>query len=287
MNREQRRKAQRDYRAQLVRPQDRAVIGIVSPGELSSECFESICNLRDVDMEEGARRLRRPWRLHTSSGANVSQSRNRVLVNFLALPDQPTWLLMVDTDMAFDHFALERLISAADGGKRIVGGLCFAYSKGRRISPTIFKADDVGRFMHVDRDEPFDIPNNTVLDVYGTGAAFLLVHRDALIKIAHLNPWSHNPWFREDEWWFPNPDHNEDDPTSPPQTPYWVSEDLYFCRKAWEAGIEVCVHTGVEVEHKKPHYLTRRLYESDYSALTWQAHRAEEEKAKPKQEEAA
>jgi hypothetical protein len=210
-----------------------------------------------------------------------------VLINFMHLPAAPPWLLLIDTDMIFDPFGLEKLIAAATAVQKsqgaevppVVGGLCFAYAKGRKINPTIFKADDDGRFVNVAHDEHYTIPTDTVIDVYGTGAAFLLVHRDALVKIAELNPMSHNPWFREEEWWLPNPDHDPAAPEATPErVPYWVSEDLFFCRQAWTAGVGVYVHTGVEVEHKKSHYLHRGLYESDYSALKWQAHRAEEEK---------
>jgi hypothetical protein len=48
-----------------------------------------------------------------------------------------------------------------------------------------------------------------------------------------------------------------------------VSEDLWFSRLAAEAGIEVFVHTGVQIRHKKWVFLDWDLAHSDYSAMHW------------------
>jgi GT2 family glycosyltransferase len=87
--------------------------------------------------------------------------------------------------------------------------------------------------------------------VYGTGAAFLLVHRAAFAAIAHCTKDPY-PWFRELV-------------VSEGETTHWIGEDLFFCIQARRAGCRVFVHTGVHIEHVKPVRLTERLWREGVS----------------------
>ena len=72
-----------------------------------------------------------------------------------------------------------------------------------------------------------------------TGAACLLVHRDALEAV----------WRRAGPVWF--------DPIAP------LSEDLSFCVRLADAGIATHVHTGVKtVHHKGGGYLDEQAYDA-------------------------
>lgn len=244
------------------RPGERVVVATLSSGDVALAFHESFMTTAESYLRSPlAYRLdERGWRIVARSGSNISRARNRIVKQFLEMEHQPEWLLMVDSDMAWDAKAIEQLLFSADPDK-ILGGLCFAYSTGGRVIPTIFQESETMAFAP---PEPgYELPAKpTLIQCAGTGGAFLLVHRDALWKIQALNPGTPNAWFREIEVAIPNPKHDPADPTSPELVPHWISEDLWFCAQAYEAGLAVFVHTGVHVDHIKEHRLTRELYET-------------------------
>lgn len=250
----------RDWRRELVRPGEKAVIAWLSNGRPALEFMTSVIRSYQLDVTKGVGRFSEEgWYISGRSGVNISHARNRIAYQFLHLPHKPEWLWLVDDDMRWPADSFEKLLTQARPD-RIIGGLCFAYGPEGRVIPTIFFRDELGRHKAVDED--YKIPSDSLLQVAGTGAAFLVVHRDALIEIAKQTPRSPNPWFREHEM-----------PVTDQETgkiiPWWVSEDLFFCDMAERAGISIWIHTGVEVAHRKPHWLTRSLYESDTSAMEW------------------
>lgn len=260
MNRQQRRHADR-HTEREPHPGDRVVLAFLSAGEPTIDFHLSTVAMVDSYLRGPlAYRLdARGWRLSNRSGANISRARNRLVSTFMAMDHEPEWLLMVDDDMRWEPHALEQLLAVAEPG-RIVGGLCFAYGPGGRIMPTIFERGPHGRFAPPDPD--YELPATpTLVEVWGTGGAFLLAHRDDLAKIATLMPHTPHPWFREVEVLVPA-DHEPEDADDPDMVPYWISEDLWFCHQARQAGIRMYVHTGVEVGHTKPHMLNRRLYDT-------------------------
>jgi hypothetical protein len=270
VNRTERREHERQWKSQLTHRGDKMAVGMISRGEIATEFMESLFGSYEIDQQCGLGRLVTPWRINVHSGANISQARNRVVREFLNLPHQPAWLMLVDADMMWKADAFERLLAAAEPD-RIVGGLCFAYGD-ERLLPTIFEADELMRYKWP--AEGYEIPENTLTEVYGTGAAFLLCHRDTLIKIGEpVSKQTNNCWFREVETILELPVPRD----TFTHEAYWMSEDLYFCNQAHAAGIGVFVHTGVEVGHKKSHILNRQLYES--GQLTWQAHYAKVKEA--------
>jgi hypothetical protein len=238
------------YRSKLAYPTDQVIVGYVH-GKIEAAFLDCLDTMRQADALYGVGRFRDPWRLARPSGANLTLARNQLVRDFLAT-DAP-WLLMVDTDMTWEADACERLLQYA-APDRIVGGLCFTHGPGGRIIPTIFDQDADGLHAYWPEGEP--IPENTLQPVYGTGAAFLLVHRDALVRIAEETP-GPECWFREV------------DRIHPTRGYCWTSEDLFFCDRAAAAGISIFVHTGVEVGHVKPVVLNRRLFELAETMLTW------------------
>lgn len=175
------------------------------------------------------------------SGPNISSARNEICSMFLSEHKAP-WLWMVDTDMVFAPNTLDRLIAAADERERpIMGGLCYMRADpgdDAQMRPTMFEltANPEG--------EPgvsyawYDVwPEDRPFRVGATGAACLLVHRNALTRIASGSGNSRDrvwPWFREAS----NGNRG-------------MGEDMTFCLRAGLAGLPIHVHTGVQVGHMK------------------------------------
>jgi len=187
--------------------------------------------------------------------AGVPDGRNEVAVRFLDETDGE-WLWMVDTDMGFASDTVDRLMAAADPQARpVVGALCFAQ---RRIEPRPFHAsrfgiiptvysyvetgDEVG-FAPIERYE-----QDSVIEVSGTGAACLLIHRSALERVRE----------RFGDAWFDQTKH----PTGLKGKPRSFSEDLSFCVRLAAVGIAVHVDTSVKTVHEKGGvYLDEDLYD--------------------------
>jgi hypothetical protein len=200
-------------------------------------------------------------RLDLTSGANIVTARNKICRQFLEQYPRAEWLWLIDADMTFAPDALDRLLASADRtSKPIMGGLCFALMKGeaQEIVPTLYglsQGDQLARWT--------GFPVDQVVQVVGTGAACLLIHRRVLEGIFDLRwdetfegkhveqygepsgipvgqrvfpkPW---PWFAEtiigDDWGDSR------------------SEDLTFCLRAAQAGFPVHVDTRVKIGHVKP-----------------------------------
>lgn len=251
----------------------KVTICYLSGTDVSNGFMMSLLGLRDADRLHGWNRLEHPaWWINQRSGVNVSRTRNSVVRKFLMLRDPaPEWMLMIDADMEFPSSALEALLQAAEQSHadpdapdiHVIGGLCPAFgSKGDGTSDTkvvatvLDVAEDrpginVPTFRLV---EPKDVKFKSIRQVYGTGAAFLLVHRQVLIDIAAATG-NLYPWFREEIIDDDRPGlawHDRND--------YWISEDLFFCMQAQRCGYPIFVHTGVPIKHIKHVKLTEDLW---------------------------
>ncbi len=212
-------------------PRPHAVIGYVHPGTVRAEFCASLL----ATAMEGATPLDAVLTLH--SGPNISTARNKLVDDFLSRQRAP-WLLMCDTDMVFAPDALTRLIAAASAGDApVVGALCFSQNDGAADPyPVMYElVREPGKPLAFARLASW--PEDSLVRVSATGAAFLLCHRDALDAIrASTDPAA--PWFRE---------------TAIPGAPLaLMGEDMTFCLRAGAAGVPVHVHTGVQVGHIKP-----------------------------------
>jgi hypothetical protein len=172
--------------------------------------------------------------LALESGPNISTARNKLCDRFLRDQRAP-WLFMCDTDMTFAADVPGRLIGAADPVTApVVGGLCWSLDKGERY-PTMYElTDGAGGVLAFRRYGSW--PDGEVIRVSATGAACLLIHRDALTAVEKHSGDPAAPWFRE---------------TAVGAPLSLMGEDLTFCLRCAAAGIPVHVHTGVQVGHLK------------------------------------
>jgi hypothetical protein len=186
-----------------------------------------------------------PGRLRAICGVgSLPAGRNQIVKDFLDQTDAE-WLWMVDTDMGFAANTVDLLIAAADPVERpVMGGLCFAlkkltmgefYAEKFAVGPTLYQfleRDDESGFQTV-----LDYPRDEVVRVSATGAACLLIHRDALIAIRD----------KHGDAWFDLITH----PTGKGGKPRTFSEDLSFCVRLAGIGVAVHVDTSVKTSHYK------------------------------------
>jgi len=169
------------------------------------------------------------------SGPNISEGRNLVVRRFLEECRAP-WLLMCDTDMVFTPGDVDRLVSAADPVTRpLLGALCFSQDgETGEKQPTMYELVQEPGGGQVGFCRYKIWPEDACMPVGATGAAFLLMHRDALEQVGKASGDRAAPWFRESVI-----------------GAALVGEDMTFCLRAAAAGIPVHVHTGVRVGHVK------------------------------------
>lgn len=171
------------------------------------------------------------------SGPNISRARNMVVAGFLEDHTAP-WLFMTDTDMMLPWDTIDRLVQAADPSDRpVVGGLCFTENPGGEPLPTLYELVQDG-----DGQPAFarhqSWPDDGLVQVTATGAACLLIHRDALELVAKTSRDGAAPWFRESV-----------------VGGSLIGEDLTFCLRCGAAGIPVHVATSVRAGHMKTRML--------------------------------
>ena len=201
----------------------------------------SLTNTIDDDWRH-ARRIK-GRRIHVlSGGGGVDQARNDIAAEFLAMPEKPEWLLMVDADMIWKPSDLTRLFEAADEETRpILGALCFcARLDDDNVWPALLVDDGEGHLARVR-----DYPRGQIVTVTATGAAFLLVHRRVFERVAAAFP----------------PDR--------PRVFFAISyvggerigEDVHFLLACGRLGIPVHVHTGICVNHGKVKLVNEATYD--------------------------
>lgn len=175
----------------------------------------------------------------------VAGGRNEIIAAFLA--SDAEWLWFIDTDMGFAADTVDRLIESAEAnGSGVTGALCFAqqkdphlaapdfYAARYRIIPTLYRFTTVKEtgeqgWVHMDRYQ-----RGRWQEVAGTGAACLLIHREAAEAVG---PDPFQPIT------LPNAGGNG--------TPRTFSEDLSFCIRAAAAEVTVGVDTSVKTTHHK------------------------------------
>jgi hypothetical protein len=227
-------KARRDI-SERKSPQS-TVIGFLHAGQCSAYFTTSMIGslLFDRVSEQRVVNIFNEW-----SSANVSASRNDIVQKFLTTDAEFLWF--VDSDMAWEPDALDRLMAVADPvNAPIVGGLCFGASHDE-LWPTVYQLATVDGELTTYRQN--DYARDSMVQVAATGAAFLLIHRSALEKIRDRGFNKTFPWFQETEM------------NGKP-----VGEDLTFCLRAAHCEIPVWVNTAVKVGHHKSHLLTEELF---------------------------
>lgn len=215
-------------------------VGFLDPGQWS-HCFgQSLIDLYLTDAF-GSRRMvpaGKQLRDHCQAGGIVA-GRNEITRKFLD-DTACEWLFMVDSDMGFSPDTVDRLVAAADPKSRpVVGGLCFGlrrqvpgefYGQKYLVVPTLYEyVEDAGA---VGFRSVVDYPRDRLVEVGGTGAACLMIHRSALEKVRAKFG---DAWFEQ--------------VTHPTGTTF--SEDLSFCVRLAACDLPVFVDTRVRTTHDK------------------------------------
>lgn len=193
------------------------------------------------------------------AGPMIDQARNDIVEAFLAHPDQPDWLLMVDADMVWTPADVRRLFEAADEKTHpVIGGLCFANDqRAGTVWPTmmVLSAGDDGEPPNMGR--VMDWPRGEVVKIDATGGAFLLCHRSVYERmreaVGAANP---APWFFISYL-----------------KGIRLGEDVSFCLRCRALDIPIHVHTGVSIGHVKQRVLDERQFDIQQGQVRVQTER--------------
>lgn len=228
---------------------DRAIVGYLHPGNVDHHFIVALNDLARYEADHGDRLLWPP--ISNQSNYDLATSRNEVMAAWLD-KTPARWLLFVDTDMGFAPDALSRLLEHAEDHP-VIGGLCFTHKRSSvtregaqrfTVFPTIYR--------YVETDNPdgmaagfqcaYAYPEDTLMEVAGTGAAFLLIERGFAEAMRE----------QMGDTWFDHAHH--------PELGTRFSEDLSFCVRVAAMGENVMVHTGVKTSHRKSIWLDEDVF---------------------------
>jgi hypothetical protein len=166
-----------------------------------------------------------------AEGLSIPDARNNLVRKFLATDLE--WLYMADTDTVFAPNVISRLLMHADEYHKIISGLI--YVDGRPPFPMMYRriadtAADFGMFQSIAEWKP-----EALIKVDAVGAGCLLVHRDAYLEIEKRHPNRAAPWF----------DYSI-------MAGMRIGEDMMFCIRAMDAGLQIHTDTSTRVGHIKP-----------------------------------
>src|SRR4051812_27517518 len=116
------------------------VLAWLSPGEVDHVFAEFLTGQALHDIHSGARNFQ--GTIAIESGPRIHETRCQVVDAFLGSPDvnMHPWLVMVDSDMAPESDAIHDLIETADSeGIKVLGGLCFAGGRTKKLVPTVYR----------------------------------------------------------------------------------------------------------------------------------------------------
>jgi len=160
----------------------------------------------------------------------LDDKRNDSVVEFLKT--DCTHLLFWDSDTIADQSSVKKL---AEDCKDVVSGVI--YKKGGDHEPAFGFWDEASRTYRT----PMPFPYNELIPVDIAGTGFLLIRREVFEKVEY-------PWFKCYE-------------------KGQAGEDLYFCVKCKEKGIQVWVDSSVHLGHiATPYVVTIETYEM---SLLW------------------
>ena len=234
----------------MARKTDTVSIAFVHGADVTYSWHQSMMALVAYDVANRQHVVRGGWYSTKYGTGGIAQARNDT-VRLFVTESEGDYLFWVDTDMGFAPDSVDRLLDVANHTDHpVVGGLCFMMREvgvdgmGGMIvqpKPTIFQWASNGEaegFHAVD-----EYPRDQVIQVAGTGSAFLLVHRSAFVAVAE----TYGP-----EWYTQ---------TRNPSTGMLLSEDLSFCASLAACEIPVHVHTGVKTTHLKQAWVDERFFD--------------------------
>lgn len=226
---------------------DAVTVAYLHPGHVTASFHTSLLNLVAYDLGHCQRVARGGYLSSWCASGRLVEGRNQLAATFLEQGHD--WLWMVDTDMGFAPDTIDRLVASAHPRRRpVVGGLAFGQYQvdvdeigAPRFEPfpTLYRwyeDDQRAGFTRIDDYEPGE-----VVEVAGTGAACLLIHRSVLAEIRER--WG-PVWFTQ----IPHPKAGV------------ISEDLSFCIRVAAIDRPVHVDTSVKTSHEKNVFLTEAHY---------------------------
>ncbi len=205
-----------------------AVVGWLDHGDTRgafTACLVALTAYSTVNGHLDAAPARLEW------GPLLDVGRDRLVEKFLTQTDAD-WLLMVDSDMAFEPDALGLLLDRAKSTKTlldtpaIVSGLAYSSTIETGQYPAMYKVNDDGYPQAF-----YDWRKGDVVDVDATGAACLLVHREVFMTMPHAFDRTERIDGR------------------------LLGEDMAFGLKARKLGHRIVVDTNVEFRHIKYGFL--------------------------------
>lgn len=151
-------------------------------------------------------------------GHEVGEARNIIVERALKITEvNVTHVFFIDDDVLISPDALVALLNH---GKPIVSGLY--YAKNRHEQPLLFTEPHKGAYT--------DFTFGDVVDCYCHGMGCTLIAADVFRAIEP-------PWFQTTKGEIDGEDFKQE------------TEDVYFCKKAIEAGFRPCVDTGITAIH--------------------------------------
>lgn len=222
---------------------NKVAIGFISPGEVATSFLESMLTISTSDPHIVGH-------ISVVSGPRIAAARNDVVTGFLAHPQEPDWLFMVDSDMDFPQNTIAKFLEASNLKIRpVVGGLCFGGGRIGMPFPTLYRLVDPKKNGGKITEVIHDYPKDALCKVDATGAAALFIHRSVLEDMCssfstmpdgYRNP---HPWFAESV-----------------QMGYEYGEDWTFCMRLRHLKIPLYVHTGIKFGHRKSQNYNEEYY---------------------------
>jgi hypothetical protein len=214
----------------------RITLGIPSRGTAASHTTRTLLDMALWDSMYGRGWLRHDKPAVWVIGASlITNARNTLVEQFLALPDEPEWLLFLDDDQTYPADLLEHLTLAVEEVERQTKASCLTMTvpvwrfdgKGRddvRSVHNVFDADDDLNLV------PHEgITDGRVIQVAAIGTGCFMVHRYALERLRQV---STERGLGHEHCWFRHVVHPKNE-----------GEDLYFCRLLSAAGIPLWTTT--------------------------------------------
>ncbi len=226
-------------------------IAYCTPGAVDAQFCQSLTGFQTYDARHYGHCIRRGGIIGNETGPRLAHARNAIVREFIRVshelfPDLPAYLLMVDSDMAFQPEWVYRLLNdmRREKGIGIAGGLCFGGGHSSPMFPTIYvyENEQMAREFRLTR-LPF-YPQDSFFDVDGTGAAFTLMSRDMLEEMPQHFP-EPTPWYAD---------------TIAAGTDRDYGEDIVLCMRARAMGWRVIVNSTVKIDHMKRGKLNEEVY---------------------------
>ena len=158
-------------------------------------------------------------------GSLVYDSRHQITI--IAMQEEADRILMIDSDMTFEPDLMKRLSADMDEGRELVAGLCFR--RRMPLEPVIYRNLDEPALnkdgIPIGNLEPYyDYPRDSIFKVDGCGFGCVMMTTDLVKRV----------------W----------DKFGPPFSPLpWAGEDVSFCYRVKQLGVDMWCDSRVKVGH--------------------------------------